>query len=222
MTNQLTTTERGALERNEAIIRDGVKTFVQVGNALSEIRDDKLYRAKFDTFEDYCKVRWGMSRIHAHRMMESAEVMELLPIGNKPTTESQARELVPLKDKPDLLRSVVAEVAANSKRTGQPITATVMREAVRDTVRQMGRESQNTMRQVAEKLTPDVRETLSPENMRQEGELHRLITDLTKLPEPVAYAKKHGRFMGRPFVAEVEAHIEWVEAFYTQLVKEWI
>lgn len=35
------------------------------------------------------------------------------PIGDKPVSESQARELVPLKDKPDLLRSVVAEVAAN-------------------------------------------------------------------------------------------------------------
>lgn len=37
-----------------------------------------------------------MSRIHAHRMIEAAGVCEMLPIGNKPATESQARPLAKL------------------------------------------------------------------------------------------------------------------------------
>src|SRR5215467_1413999 len=45
------------------------------------------------TFEDYCRERWKMSRIHAHRMIEASEVAgNLLPVGNVPKTESQARE----------------------------------------------------------------------------------------------------------------------------------
>lgn len=37
-----------------------------------------------------------MSRIHAHRLIEGAKVTEMLPIGNKPATESQARPLTKL------------------------------------------------------------------------------------------------------------------------------
>ena len=44
-------------------------------------------------YEDYCLDRWGMSRIHAHRMIEAATVTgNLLPIGNiMPALKSQAR-----------------------------------------------------------------------------------------------------------------------------------
>ena len=56
----------------------------------------KLYRASHGTFEGYCRERWGMSRSYAHRMIESSAVVEMLPIGNKPATESQARPLAKL------------------------------------------------------------------------------------------------------------------------------
>jgi hypothetical protein len=57
------------------------------------------------TFEEYCRERWGMSRIHAYRLIESAAVVgNLLPIGTSlPTTESQARPLTTL---PDDLQSI--------------------------------------------------------------------------------------------------------------------
>ena len=49
------------------------------------------------TLEDYCRERWGMSRVHAHRQIEAAKVASnLLPTGNIPTTERQARPLVGL------------------------------------------------------------------------------------------------------------------------------
>lgn len=53
----------------------------------------------WETFEDYCREQWGMSRIHAHRMIEAAYVTNnLLPIGNiLPMTESQARPLASLE-----------------------------------------------------------------------------------------------------------------------------
>ena len=82
----------------EKVIERGLATFVQVGEALLEIRDGVLYRETHSTFEDYCRERWGMDRTYAHRHIEAAKITELLPIGNNPATESVARELAPLKN----------------------------------------------------------------------------------------------------------------------------
>ncbi|MGO8683426.1 MAG: hypothetical protein ACLQUT_02430 [Thermoleophilia bacterium] len=80
----------------ETIIERGQQTFVEVGNALMEIRDQRLYRETHATFEAYCKERWGWSRISAYRHIEAAEVVQMLPMGNTPDTERVARELIPL------------------------------------------------------------------------------------------------------------------------------
>ena len=46
----------------EAVIERGLKTFREVGAALTEIRDARLYRGGYDTFEDYLSARWAMQR----------------------------------------------------------------------------------------------------------------------------------------------------------------
>jgi hypothetical protein len=96
MTEALTITESAKLTDCERIIESGLQTFVEVGTALSEIRDSKLYRMEYGTFEDYCRERWGMSRSYAHRMIDSSEVVQMLPMGNIPTSERQARPLAKL------------------------------------------------------------------------------------------------------------------------------
>ena len=55
----LVESERSELLQHEQVIEKGLKTFVDVGNALLAIRDKRLYRQGFGTFEDYCKDRWG-------------------------------------------------------------------------------------------------------------------------------------------------------------------
>ena len=45
--------ERNELERCEVVIRQGLETFIEVGQALMTIRDKRLYRIEFGTFEDY-------------------------------------------------------------------------------------------------------------------------------------------------------------------------
>ena len=37
----------------EAIIERGQQTFIEVGNALMEIRESRLYLENYPTFEDY-------------------------------------------------------------------------------------------------------------------------------------------------------------------------
>lgn len=119
--NALTVPEKSTLHELEGVIESGLKTFVDVGLALVKIRDARLYRAGFKTFEEYCKERWGMSRIHAFRMIQAAGIAEMLPTGNKPESERQARPLTRLdpEDQPKAW-SAATEKAAEENR---PVTA---------------------------------------------------------------------------------------------------
>lgn len=69
-----------------------------------------------------------MSRVQAHRLIVSAEVLEALPMGNKSaiTSERQARELVAV---PATERAAVVEKAIQA--TGSKITAAAIREAAK-------------------------------------------------------------------------------------------
>lgn len=91
---------RGRLDELELVINKNMRAFYEIGTALKEIRDSRLYKnvLGYDTFEDYCRERWDMSRIHGHRLIESSQVYDnLLPTGNiHPTSERQARPLTRL------------------------------------------------------------------------------------------------------------------------------
>jgi hypothetical protein len=95
----LSVKEEERLRSLEAIVGKGLQTFIEVGTALAEIRAAKLYRGDYGTFEEYCRLRWAMSRIHAHRLIEATGVVEnLLPAGNKlPMHERQVRPLTVLE-----------------------------------------------------------------------------------------------------------------------------
>lgn len=75
---QLDAAEVAQLTRFEERIQQGLASFIEVGEALSAIRERRLYRATHGTFEDYCREKWGMSRIRAHHMQ--AEVKRELTL----------------------------------------------------------------------------------------------------------------------------------------------
>lgn len=129
-------TEQAALDRCEKVIGRGLATFIRVGAALLEIRDGRLYRGAYATFEEYLAERWGISARHGRRLIQAFEVArEIGPIGPLPGTESQARELAQLLDRPDALRA--AWERANEE-TGQQPTAAAVRDAVEETKRMQG------------------------------------------------------------------------------------
>ncbi len=67
--------------------------------ALVEIRDSRLYRESYATFEEYCRDRWEIHRRHAYRLIDSATVvkqLECVQLGTKPKNESQVRPLTKL------------------------------------------------------------------------------------------------------------------------------
>lgn len=128
----LTSAEADRLDELERVVDRGLQTFVEVGTALGEIRDRRLYRATHATFEDYCRERWGMGRSHAYRMIDAAEVVRAVsPNGDigSPSSESVARELVPvMRDDPERVPEVWAEAVEHN---GPRPTAGQVREARR-------------------------------------------------------------------------------------------
>lgn len=141
-TAELTTQESIELEHAEAAIRDGLQTFAEVGAALIAIRDNRLYRERHRTFEEYCSERWGMARGHAYRLIDVAGVMQdLSPIGDTgdlspkgdtstdrlPANEAQARPLASL-DSPEERRdawAMAVETAPEGKVTAAHIERVV-------------------------------------------------------------------------------------------------
>ena len=108
----------------EATIEHGMQTFVEVGLALMEIRDDRLYRAEFGTFEEYCNQRWGWTRMRASQLIAAAAVVQNVNLGlQNPATERQARPLAALP--PAQQREAwerVLETAPNGKITAALVT----------------------------------------------------------------------------------------------------
>jgi hypothetical protein len=118
LSTTLTKPERSVLAECEAVIERGQDTFIEVGNALLRIRNERLYRSEFGTFQEYCETRWMMSGTHAHRLIDAAEIA-----GNLKThpgvslTEKQIRPLARLE--PAEQREAWKE-SVKSSSTGNP------------------------------------------------------------------------------------------------------
>lgn len=117
------------LAREEAIIERGMMSFVEVGNALMRIRDNDLYTVVYDTFEAYCKDRWGFTSNYAKRLVRSAETMrrlEAVPIGTLPATENQTRPLTSLPEDQQLAAwKEAVETAPGGKVTAKHVNNVV-------------------------------------------------------------------------------------------------
>lgn len=115
----LTTAESLALAELVTTVDRTVASFVECGQALAEIRDRRLYRAEHPTFEAFVLERWGITARRARQLMASASVVASLPSGTAvPLSERQARELMPLRDEPELMAEAVA--IAEAFTAGQP------------------------------------------------------------------------------------------------------
>lgn len=124
----LTTDEQAQLQTYEEVIERGLKTFYDVGNALLDIRDCRLYRQQYSTFEAYCEVRWQLKRPRAYELMDAAKVARnLSEISDiRPERESHAAPLVPLEPEAQrLVWEVVQQTAPAGKVTAQHVKSVV-------------------------------------------------------------------------------------------------
>lgn len=155
---ELTTDERTRFDDLCGIVDRGIKTFFEVGMALAEIRDSRLYRETHETFEDFCRDRWDIGRSHSYRYIEAAYVVKnLSPIGDKiscdtlntlpewgvsiPMNEAQARPLTMFEA--DIQRELWKRVIDCSLENNGRITATLVSSVVADYLRKSHQQKMN-------------------------------------------------------------------------------
>lgn len=108
-----------ALADCEQRIERGLTTYIDVGRALGEIRDSRLYKGTYDTFEEYCRERWGFTDRRARQLVDAAEIGNMFPVEN--ARQAAALASVPASDRAEVLREA-AERSKDGKPTAKAIT----------------------------------------------------------------------------------------------------
>lgn len=122
--------ESQALQRCESIVQKVCQMSIEAGAALAQIRDELLYRAEFDTFEDYCRIRWGFQRGRAYALIAAAKMantLAKLPNVPQPDHERPLRPLLHLSES----EAQLAWQCAVANAAGGPITTRIVAQAVK-------------------------------------------------------------------------------------------
>src|SRR5512139_391982 len=87
--------ESRRLAELEKVIARGKQTLGELGQALAEIRDLRLYKREYGSFSEYCREKWGWERRYTDYVIAGAEAVKSLPekVSTKVLTETAAREL---------------------------------------------------------------------------------------------------------------------------------
>jgi hypothetical protein len=104
---------------------------VDVGLALGEIRDGRLYRNNFSSFEEYCQRRWEFKRGKADYLIAAARICRQIAVTPglaQPDRESQLRPLLAVS----LADAELAWQYAAQFSSGRPVTARMVKRAVKD------------------------------------------------------------------------------------------
>lgn len=157
----LSVQEEKRLEQLENVVVENFQTFVQVGQALAEIRDRKLYRRKAMTFEKYCKELFDIAKSRAYELISAADVVENVRHGGRfndeqqillPLNERQVRPLAKLRPEQQI---AVWQAAVDSAPQGK-VTASHINSVVKS---YLGDKIKKTVRQAQAKVS----QTASPD-----------------------------------------------------------
>jgi hypothetical protein len=198
---QLDASEKARLGELETVIERGLQTFYEVGKALEEIQEHKLYRETHKSFENYCRDKWGIARPTAYRFISAAQVMEnLSPMGDKiPTKERQVR---PLTQLPPALQLEIWQQAVELAPNGIPTAATVQR--LVDEKLSLPNPKRSTAGNLSEV------EQLRQENQQLREQIRRQNIDREKRSAEVAAELERLREENRQLKAELrQRDIDW-------------
>lgn len=209
-----------SLEELEDIIGRGLETFVEVGDALAQVRDGRLYLAHAETFEAYCSERWGLSRSRSYELIDAAAITNAvsgIPDTPKPANAGQATALAPLKDEPEKAAEAMRNAAADSN--GKP-TAKAITEAVKELVEEKVAAAEAKAADKAEldafkaAHTPDDFDPDAEEKrVTERGKFARLCRDLASLPAPAVFVAAHREYLRDRHINGADRAYEWLDTF---------
>jgi hypothetical protein len=117
---------------------------------LAQIRDERLYRAKFPTFEAYCRARWAYGRRYVNRLISAAQLFHYLGTTcsqTRPDQESQLRPMIGLTpDQAQLAWQCAVELAGDRR-----ITARLVKTAMQ--ALQLGKAAKPAVRETRQSRT---------------------------------------------------------------------
>lgn len=116
-TDVLSRDELLALSGYEQTIERGLNTYIEVGTALGQVREQRLYRAQYASFQAYCATRWGFTGRRGNQLIEAAEVGRILPIAN--AGQAAALAAVPVPERAEVLAE------ATERSGGKPTAKTI-------------------------------------------------------------------------------------------------
>jgi hypothetical protein len=99
----------------------------------------------YPSWAAYREAEFGGSKSHAYRLLEAARVVRELPespTGERPS-ERQARELAPLRDKPEQMAEAWEEASANGKPTAEKVREAVGRRMASESDRRKAPAAEN-------------------------------------------------------------------------------
>ena len=146
------------LKTCEVVIEKGKQTFIEVGNALREIRDRKGYRHQYGTFEDYCKQRWGFSVRTGKNLIDAAKTSENLQAIAENVGYTKAERISTLQPDQQITFAETHDIAAMTSRE--------VEKAVKEYKLQLADAEQRVNNLAAQlKETTDTNQALREENL---------------------------------------------------------
>lgn len=128
--DELSDQEREDFERHRKRFKDIARIWIEVGDALRDIRDRRLYRGQFATFEDFCRTELGMGRSNLNRQLRSTQIAKLLATNvATPLREAHVRPLLRLEE-PEQQMEAFNRAMAQAKEKKKPFTAAFVTRAV--------------------------------------------------------------------------------------------
>ena len=133
---RLTVSEKAERRKLEGVIQNWLDSYADVGRALTRIRDAKLYRDQWKTFEAYVEDQFGFSRPRAYQLIDAVKqvnrVETLSTIVDKNAeevlpNESAARALSKVDD--EEIQEVLDVVVEDCQATGKPVTGKSIKDA---------------------------------------------------------------------------------------------
>jgi hypothetical protein len=83
----LTPEEQTLFDLCEEEIEKGMKVVLTVATALMTIKDKRLYRTRFTTFEEYVSTRWDFTARRAYQLYDFARLLANLKLGAPPPAD---------------------------------------------------------------------------------------------------------------------------------------
>lgn len=173
---RMTKEEKADFTRLDRIVRRGVEAVFEVGRALGEIKERKLWRKEYPSWQRYCESVVGHSRIHVHRLIAAARAADviaagMLPNGDTvpPRSEGQVRPLTALENDEDVRKvwGKAVEIAGGqptARQVEEAIVEIFPPESPQERERSRGEKRKCVVNELEEALVdapPEVKELLS-------------------------------------------------------------